>query len=102
LYGFNDTGEAGSAERATSGMGHLANDLCAKTGGDLLDGLYHGRLPPFLACRSPRRRGLFQRKADLQVIVVNDQPDGSLPRLASHAVQKFTHRFRAVVGQALA
>ena len=49
------------------GMGTSPNDLCAMTRGDLLDVLFHGRLPPFLALRSPGRRGLFQRKADLEV-----------------------------------
>ena len=36
--------------------------------------------------------GLFQREADLQVLVVDHQPDGSLPRLATHPVEEVPQR----------
>ena len=42
-------------------------------------------LPDFLA---PRRRFVFQREADLQVVTIDYQPDRSLLSLSAHAVEK--------------
>jgi hypothetical protein len=48
------------------------------------------------------RRGFFQRKSDLKVIVVNNQSDRSLPRLTSHPVEKVSQHGHRLVNQLFA
>ena len=62
------------AERTPSGVGHLADHLRAEASGDFLNVSCHVPLTPFLAFPLLGRRGFFQRKSDLKVIVVNNQP----------------------------
>jgi hypothetical protein len=102
LNGRDDLGQPGGTERTPSGMRHLTYDRRPEPGGDFFDVFGHVDLPPFLAFRLPRRRGLFQGEADFKVVVVDHQSDSSLPRLASHPIAKVPQRWHLLLDRMLA
>jgi hypothetical protein len=102
LYACDNMRQPCGTERAPTGARHFAHHPCAEPRGSFIDVLCHIRLPPLLAFRLLGRRGIFQWKSDLELMVVDNQSDGSLPRLTSHPVEKVPQHGHLLVNHLLA